>query len=170
MIDSDILTRYREGVCALLKAPKEEQIGTAVPEYQLIILEELLSSARVSIAGMCNAKKMFLWTEKVCKIIKDKFDAGIGTKIVVANAGEESILLNLGDFATKMSRQVREQDNFMTVIVVDGKKCLVVGPELGDDMLLFVGEEADRTKLCISFVDDAWSVSDASANMEARRA
>lgn len=170
MIDSDILTKYREGVCALLKASKEEQIGTAVPEYQLIILEELLSSARVSISGVCNVKKMFLWTEKVCNTIKDKFNAGVGTKIVVANAGEESILLSLGNFATKMSKQIREQDNFMTVIVVDGKKCLVVGPESGDDMVLFVGGEAGRTKLCISFVDDAWSMSDTSAKAEARQA
>ena len=167
MIDSDILDRYREGVRALLSAPKEEQIGTAIPEYQLIILEELLSSARHSIAVVCNEKKMFLWTEKVLKIIKDNSTANFDIKIVVANAGEESILLSLGNVARVLSKGVSGQDNFMTVVVVDGRNCMVVGPAPGDDMVLFVGGDTARTKLCTSFVDDAWSASAASSNTEA---
>ena len=161
MVENDLLEHYRAGIRGFLLSQKDEEIRTTVPEFQSIILEEVLSFAKNEIIGVYNCDKRNLWTQGATKIVTDKIaeaNGHIAARLVYVPSGDGYIgaIENLKGIAMQVPNGVLRNEGFTTFIVVDGKITLAVGDKDDKPLLLFPSGLDGFTAQALTFASDLW--------------
>ena len=166
MVDNNLLDHYRAGIRRILSSQADEEIRTIVPEFQSIILEEMLSFAKKEIVGVYNCAKGNLWTQKATEIVNEKIQnrlERVETRIVYVPSNNEYIgeIRNLKGGARFLPRRsVLRGENVTTLFVVDGKITLAVGDKDDKPLLLYPSGVVGFTAQILDFASDLWEFSD----------
>lgn len=164
MVDNEILNQYREGVRGLLQSGAKEEVRSSVPEFQSIILEEVLSFAQKEIVGVYNCAKVKLLTGNAKDILKEKKVANVHIKVICLPDEGCSITCDLAEIFKQLPSKMKFSDSLLTVVVVDGSVTLAIGGGVGDPLLLYPGGLEDFTQSALKFANDLWTYVDICAD------
>ena len=164
MVEDKLLANYRAGIRRILLSHDDEVIRTSVPEFQSIILEEMLSFATKEIVGVYNCAKGYLWTQKANEIVNSK-TVGSPKRVeirIVYVPSDDGYIGEIGKLRNEtkaVPRGTLQGEGLTSFFVVDGKITLAVGDESDKPLLLYPGGADGFTEKILVFASDLWKFS-----------
>ena len=157
MVDNELLNQYRDGVRRLLQSGAKEEVRSSAPEFQSIILEEVLRFAKKEIVGVYNCAKVKLFTDKAKEILKEKKAIKVDIKVIcLPHEGCPSNCDSL-DVFKKLPLRMNFSDSQLTIVVVDESVTLAIGEDSGAPLLLYPGGVEAFTQQALKFVNELWT-------------